>query len=292
MLFSSQEIPEETREAVNRLSARGRLPQSVMLTGGSEALREKCALELAMAVNCTALKNGQPCMKCAACIKAKAGSHPDIIKVIPDKDKKTVSKKNIQDQVIQVLHLAPNEADNRVFLFPNAHDLSEIIQNSLLKSIEEPPDFDMFIFECEQREDMLTTVISRCTEFHLGDTLTSRSKKDDEKVRQIACGIIDALCRGTEFDLMLAAAPMQKNRALMKKTAVKIIVIIRDAMAESSGTPLLSGCDTQAMQLSMKYGTAQLLRIKNLMDDIISDADANANENLLICKFSAALSRI
>lgn len=292
MLFSSQEIPEETRTAVNSLSARGRLPQSVMLTGGSEALREKCALELAMAANCTALKNGQPCLKCSDCLKIKAGSHPDIVKVVPEPDRKTVSKKVVKEQVIDNLHVAPNEAANRVFLFPDAHDLSEIIQNSLLKSIEEPPEFDMFIFECEQREDMLSTVISRCTEFPLGDALTSRSKKSDEKVTQIACGIVDAVCKGTEFDIMLATSPMFKNRALMKKTAAKLIIIVRDAMAESSGTALLSGCETQAMQLGLKFSTAKLLKIKNAMDEIMSFADSNANENLLISRFSSVLAHI
>ncbi len=292
MLFSSREIPEQTRAAVNGLSARSRLPQSVMLTGGTAALREKCALELAMAVNCTALRDGQPCLKCPDCIKAKADSHPDIIRILPEKDRKTVSIKAVRERVIEDLYVAPNEAENKVYIFPDASELSPVIQNALLKTLEEPPAFDMFIFECAQREDMLTTVISRCTEFPLGDTLSPKSAKDDEKVKGIACGILDALCKGTEFDVMLACSPMHKNRALMKKTAVKIITVVRDAMAESSGTPLLSGCDNQAVMLGVKYSAGQLLKIKDAMDEIIRFSDSNANENLLICKFSSALSQI
>ena len=47
MLFGANEIPAQTRARVNALAERGRLPQSVLLTGGSEKLREKCAMELA-----------------------------------------------------------------------------------------------------------------------------------------------------------------------------------------------------------------------------------------------------
>lgn len=289
MLFSSKEIPEETEKTVNSLSGRKRLPQSVMLTGGSSALREKCAAELCMAVNCRDLKNGQPCLKCPDCIKIKAGSHPDIIRIEPEKDRKTVSKKLVREQVFDNLYVAPNEAENRVFIFPDADELSDIIQNMLLKTIEEPPEFDMFIFECEQRESMLQTVISRCTEFSLGDTLTSKSKKTEEKVTEIACNIIDAMCGGSEFDLMLATAPMNKNRALMKKTATKISLIVRDATVENSGVELASGCEKQAVNLSIRYNTAELLKIKNAMDEIIRLADTNANENMLITKFSFSL---
>ena len=292
MLFSSQEIPEQTRSSVNRLSSRNRLPQSVMLTGGSAALREKCAPELAMAVNCKQPSNGQPCGKCPDCVKIKAGSHPDVIMVVPEKDRKSVSIKFVREQVIEKLYVAPNEAENKVYIFPDAGDLSAEIQNALLKSIEEPPEFDMFIFECDQREDMLPTVISRCAEFALGDTLTAKSKKNDEKITDIACGILNAMCKGTEFDLMLACAPMVKNRAVIQKTAIKIITVIRDAMAESSGTPLLSGCDNTALALSVKYNEKQLLKIKDEMDAIIGFADSNANENLLLSRFSSALSQI
>lgn len=292
MLFSFPEIPEETAKAVNGLSLRRRLPQSVMLTGGSDTLRRKCALELAMAANCTDLKNGQPCMKCPDCVKIKAGSHPDVVIVAPEKDRKTVSRETVKTQVVQKLYVAPNEAANSVFIFPDAEELSPIIQNMLLKSIEEPPEFDMFIFECAQREGMLETVVSRCTEFPLGEAPVSKSKKEDEKITAAACGIIDAMCGGSEYDIMLSCSPMVKNRAMMKKTAEKIIAVVRDAMAESSGATLLSGCEKQAVALSVHFTVPQLLKIKTAMDEIAGFAEQNANENLLISKFSSMLAEI
>ena len=150
----------------------------------------------------------------------------------------------------------------------------------------------MFILECGQREEMLPTVISRCTELPLGDTLSSRSKKEDEKATQTACALIDALLNGTEFDVILASSAMHKNRALMKKTAEKLITVVRDAMAQNSSAPFLSGCERQALALSMDYSQERLLKIKDAMDEIIRFAEANANENLLLSRFTSSLIQI
>ena len=292
MIFNSPEIPEQTKTAVNMLASCGKLPQTVMLTGGSDLMREKCAKELANAVLCNDLQNGSPCLKCSHCIKVKANSHPDIINVIPEKDKKNVSKEQIDNLVTGSLYLAPNEAVNKVYIFPDANSLSPIIQNALLKSIEEPPEFVMFIFLCEQREKMLTTIISRCVEFHLGDTLSAKAKTENEKVIQTASDIIDALCKEDEFVLFTKTAPLQKNRQLIKQCAQKIVEIVRDAMTQGSDAPLLSGCDMLAYSLRRSYSTTSLLKIKEAMDIIQSDAQMNANENLLITRLSSLLSAV
>ena len=113
MIFSDKDIPASVRNAVRLLAERRRLPQSVMLTGGTEAMREKCANELIQSVVCTA-ETGVPCGKCAQCLKAKAGVHPDVIRVVPESGKKTVSMKVIRDNVLDTLWVAPNEAENKV----------------------------------------------------------------------------------------------------------------------------------------------------------------------------------
>ncbi len=292
MIFNSPEIPEHTKKAVNTLSVNGKIPQTVMLSGGNEALQKKCAIELANAVMCSHIKNGEPCKVCSDCIKINAGSHPDIINITPEKDKKNVSKEQIDSLVLSSLYLAPNEAANKVYIFPDANSLSPIIQNALLKSIEEPPEFVMFIFLCEQREKMLETIISRCVEFHLGDTLSAKIKTENEKVLNTAKDIINALCKEDEFSLFLKTAPLQKNRQLTKQCAEKITNIVRDALTQGSNAPLLSGCDIEAYSLARSFSAQSLLKIKDTMDLIQSDATMNANENLLITRLSSLLAVI
>jgi len=149
----------------------------------------------------------------------------------------------------------------------------------------------MFILLAEQREKLLTTVISRTSEFSLGDVLTAERKNREEELTRVCEGIATALCRGNEFDIMLATAPMVKNRAMMKKVAERLIIIARDACAGSASTAL-SGSENAAMLLEGSFDTAQLIEIKESMGIISERADKNANENLLITQFSSMLAVI
>lgn len=289
MIFTDKEIPENTIKAVNSAVRLGRLPCSVLLSGGSEALREKCALELASAVLCTEAqdRSSEPCMKCSACLRVRAGLHPDVFRIVPEDGKKLLSVKTVRESCLSRLSSSPTEGLNKVFIFPDCDDMQAVVQNALLKSIEEPPEDTMFIFCCDAREGLLDTVISRLTEYPLGDTLSSKSRKTDEKVNTTAENIAFALCNEDEFGVMLACSPMHKNRKMMSAVASRLILIIRDAMAEGSGSPVLSGCDMAAYSLSRSYKISSLLQIKQVLDKIIDEAEHNANENLLISRFSS-----
>ncbi|MBQ6067626.1 MAG: hypothetical protein IJK89_12500 [Clostridia bacterium] len=294
MMFAAQEIPDDTRRAVNAATARSRLPQSVMLSGGSQALREQCAKELCMAALCAAPAPGTqiPCGQCHCCRKVLAGTHPDVMRILPTGGRKTVSIRDVREQLQETLYKSPTEADNKVYLFDGADALSPQIQNALLKSVEEPPEDVMFLFLCEQRESMLTTVISRLTEYPLGDTLSAGQREEDEAVTATAKEIAAALASGDEYTLMLKTAPMAKNRAMMAQTAAQLIRIVRDALAEHSGARLLSGCDREALLLASRYDAPALMEIKAAMDRIVSNAAANANENLLLTLFSCSLAPV
>ncbi len=291
MLFKEAEIPEQTRDRVNRLSGLERLPQSVLLTGGSEKLREKCALELASAVLCRNKTNGTPCGKCPACKKIKAGSHPDVIPLRPEKDKKSVSVDAVRELVLDRLYVAPNEAADKIYIFYAAEELSALIQNALLKTIEEPPPFVMFIFMAEQRDKLLPTVISRVTELPLGDTLSAERKNKEAEIAAAAQGLARALASGSEYALMKATVPLAKNRNLMKKTAERLIVYVRDAAASGSA-PALGGSEETAAALRSAFTLPQLFEIKEILERIVAYAVANANENLLQTLFSSLPAQI
>lgn len=285
MIFDFPEVPEKTRERINSLAKRDRLPSSVLLSGGNEKTRQKCALELACSVICENKKEGMPCGKCNACMKIKAEAHPDVIHVRPEKDRKTVSIDSVRQKVLDSLYVSPNEAENKVYILHGADELSPLIQNALLKTIEEPPPFVMFILLSGLREKLLSTVVSRVSEFSLGDTLSAERKNKEEELTRIAEGIITALCREDEFGIMLSLAPLIKNRGMMKKAAEKIIVMLRDACAKNAE-------GDAAMLLEMSFELPQLYEIKQSMEKIAQWAERNANENLLITQFSSVLAVI
>ena len=120
----------------------------------------------------------------------------------------------------------------------------------------------------------------------------SSSKKADEAACSVASAVIAALCTGNEYDIMISTAAMHKNRKLMKRVAAKTVETVRDAMAERSGTELISDSPADALRLASAFNEARLLKIKAAMDKIMSYSDMNANENLLISEFSALLGDI
>lgn len=288
-MFDDKSIPEKTRETVRILARRQRLPQSILLTGGSEKLREKCAKELCFSALCEQPGEKGFCGRCPACVRAKAGTHPDVIELKPEKDKKSVSVKEVRERVLADLSAAPNFGDVKLYLFYAAENLSDVIQNALLKTIEEPPAHVMFVFLCDQREHLLETVISRVTEFYLGD-IPGGAKRDSAP--ETAAALVKALSRNSPFHVLLATAPMVKNRKLMRRTAQEIILLVRDALVIRDGIAPLSESADAAGILRETLDNAQLMQLKEEMEAIVSFADANANENLLISRFSYALDRI
>lgn len=294
MIFEDAEIPEITKRSVNSALAAGRIPCSILLTGGTKKLREKCAFALSMAVLCENVKSdgGMPCGVCSSCVRAKNGIHPDVIRMIAEDGKKLLSVKSVRENCLSRLYASPTEAENKVFLFPDCDNLQPVVQNALLKSVEEPPDDTMFIFCATSRELLLPTVISRLTEYYLGSAGAEKDKKDELSADDIACKLALAISQEDEFSLMLACAPMHKNRKLMAQTAASLICIIRDAMAQGTTAENMSGSSMASYSMARSFGISSLLQIKDVMDKIIADASSNANENLLITRFSSDIAGI
>jgi DNA polymerase-3 subunit delta' len=90
------------------------------------------------------------------------GNHPDFI-TVDDPEKKTVPVDLIRRARADI-YIQPNESDHKIYLFPRAQDMGIPGQNALLKVLEEPPAYGVFILLTDNPEKLLPTVRSRCTE--------------------------------------------------------------------------------------------------------------------------------
>lgn len=106
-----------------------------------------------------------PCGRCAACRKVFGGNHPDVI-TIDDPEKKTVSVDLIRRLQADV-YIRPNEGRHKVYLLPRAQDLTDNAQNALLKLIEEPPSYAVFLLLTDNTDKLLPTVRSRSAELRM-----------------------------------------------------------------------------------------------------------------------------
>lgn len=151
---------ERLRENLRAALAKGRISHFYLISGPVGSGRHTLARLLAAAILCGG--QDRPCGKCAACRKVLADTHPDFI-TVDEADKKTVSVELVRKASAD-LYIQPNEGSHKIYLFPRAQDMGIPSQNALLKVLEEPPKYGVFILLTDNPEKLLPTVRSRCTE--------------------------------------------------------------------------------------------------------------------------------
>ena len=151
------------RENLQRSLLQGRISHFYLITGPQGSGKHTLAQLLAAAILCR--ETDRPCLRCHNCRRVLSGAHPDYI-TVDDPEKKTVPVKLVR-QARADMFIQPNESDHKIYLFPRAQDMEPPSQNALLKVLEEPPSYGVFILLCDNPESLLPTVRSRCTELAL-----------------------------------------------------------------------------------------------------------------------------
>lgn len=106
-----------------------------------------------------------PCGACSNCMLSKADTNPDIIHVLPRKDKKTIGADDMRALEEEVA-IKPFSSSRKVFIIDDGALLTEAAQNTFLKTFEEPPEYAVFIIIIENSSSLLQTVLSRFTLVH------------------------------------------------------------------------------------------------------------------------------
>lgn len=185
-LLGNERLKENLRSSIDR----GRISHFYLISGPAGSGKRTLARLLAAAILCHS--HQRPCGTCPACRKVLGAGHPDFI-TIDDPEKKTVPVDLVR-QARSDMYIRPNESDHKIYLFPRGQDMAEPSQNALLKILEEPPAYGVFILLTENPEKLLPTVRSRCTELSLTalpeqllrQTLQQRFPQADSETLQAA----------------------------------------------------------------------------------------------------------
>ena len=154
---------ERLRENLSRSVRSDRIAHFYVISGPAGSGKHTLARLLAAAILCKGQE--KPCLSCPACRKVLSGAHPDFI-TVDDPEKKIVPVDLIR-QARADMFVRPNEADRKIYLFPRGHNMEPPSQNALLKVLEEPPEYGVFLLLTENAEKLLPTVRSRATELSL-----------------------------------------------------------------------------------------------------------------------------
>ena len=156
-LLGNERLKENLRVSVGR----GRSAHFYLISGPAGSGKKTLAKLLSAALQCQS--EDKPCLTCPACRKVLNDSHPDCI-TITDPDHKAVAV-DIVREARSDMYVVPNEGQKKIYVFPQ--ELRIEGQNALLKILEEPPQYGVFILLTDNPEKLLPTVRSRCTELNL-----------------------------------------------------------------------------------------------------------------------------
>ena len=161
MAFESLLGNERLKQNLSVSVSRGRASHFYLISGPDGSGKHTLAKLLAQALLCTA--DTKPCGVCAACRKVAANTHPDFI-TVEDPEHKELPVRMVRE-ARESMFIRPNEGSHKIYLFPQTMRIEG--QNALLKILEEPPSYGVFILLSENPEQLLTTVRSRSTELKL-----------------------------------------------------------------------------------------------------------------------------
>ena len=122
-------------------------------------------------------KHGEACGVCSSCKKADINIHPDIIVAEPEENKAGSFHIDRIREIISDLYLTPNESDVKVYILEDLQNMTVQAQNAMLKSIEEPPYFAVFIITVSSCDLILETVASRAVKFTM-EYIDDKSMRD------------------------------------------------------------------------------------------------------------------
>lgn len=152
---------ERLKENLAAAVKNNRISHFYLISGPEGAGKKTLARLLAAAALCRG--HDKPCLTCSSCRKVMEDNHPDFI-TVSDPEHKNVAVKIIR-QFRDDVFIRPNESDRKVYQFPQEMGMEG--QNALLKILEEPPSYGVFLLLSDNPEKLLPTVRSRCVELKL-----------------------------------------------------------------------------------------------------------------------------
>lgn len=140
----------------------GRIAHAYLFAGPRGVGKTSAARILAKALNCETGPTTTPCNTCNNCQEIATGNSLDVIEIDGASNTSVNDVREIKDEVL----FAPSNSRYKVYIIDEVHMLSNSAFNALLKTIEEPPPYIVFIFATTEIHKVPPTIRSRCQQFN------------------------------------------------------------------------------------------------------------------------------
>jgi DNA polymerase-3 subunit gamma/tau len=246
-IVGQEAVVETLRNAVRS----NRVGHAILFVGPRGTGKTSLARILAKAVNCTDLRDGDACNACPSCVSIREGTTLDLIEI-------DAATNNGIDEVRRLrerLPYPPGELKRKVYILDEAHQITGPAWNALLKSLEEPPEFVVFMFASTEPSRFPPAILSRLQRYdvrrltvpEIEGKLTRILSADGREADEGAVRLIARLAAGgmrdaeSMLDQLLSAAPERIN-----ETSVRDLLGLADAELVDEFVDLLVRGDAAA----------------------------------------------
>lgn len=162
--FSSMVSQEAIVSTLRNQIVTGRIAHAYLFCGSRGTGKTSTAKIMAKAVNCEAPVNGDPCGKCESCRRLAAEESMDVMEL------DAASNNGVDDarELMETVKYPPQHGRFKVYIIDEVHMLSNAAFNALLKTLEEPPAYVVFILATTEPQKLPATILSRCQRFDFG----------------------------------------------------------------------------------------------------------------------------
>jgi DNA polymerase III subunit gamma/tau len=177
-----------------------------LFTGPRGTGKTSTARLLAKTVNCSNPKDGEPCNECLQCREITSGTSFNVIEIDAASNRGIDNIRDLREKVM----MPPSTGKYKVYVLDEAHMLTNEAFNALLKTLEEPPPYAIFVLATTDVHKMLPTVLSRCQRFDFKRISTSQivkhllyvSEQENIKLERSAAELIARTAAGGMRDAL------------------------------------------------------------------------------------------
>ena len=152
---------EHVKTTLENAITQRRIAHGYIFSGQRGTGKTTVARILARCLNCERAPPPTPCGKCASCVEIAAGSSMDVIEIDAASNRGINEMRELRENV----RFRPARDRYKVFIVDEAHQITSEAFNALLKTLEEPPEWVVFILCTTESHKIPSTIVSRCQQF-------------------------------------------------------------------------------------------------------------------------------